>query len=317
MLAVCCAENSVTPEVLGDRAAALLSAALDVWETYGPAAGDRTARLTGQLLGVLRAHETAVLCVETTYEVAPAEAAHAAAVGKQCLESLQSRSQIADHLEAVERATVHLAGLLVRMIGNLKRGGSAADSPSLAPPQLPAMLDRVIADVDAAASPIAAEAPRGADTVGFHLARALRSPLIDPAHDGKAAPVDDALNAEMLEVARRAWVTLAAREYLIIRALDGDLDVSAYRERFGTLECATREGAQNLLLGGRILERRDAFIQRGAWSRQAVSLTHVVDAYTAGLRGVSAAFADTQLVVLTRLVRAVAAIVVLDMQRKA
>jgi len=108
---------------------------------------------------------------------------------------------------------------------------------------------------------------------------------------------------------------LATYEYVAITALDGQLETPTYAERFGNLPTAIVEGAANVICGARLIGRPNAFRHRRAWGHQAVALTYALEAYVAGLRGHAPSIAHAQLIALTRLVRAVAAIALLDLRR--
>jgi hypothetical protein len=76
---------------------------------------------------------------------------------------------------------------------------------------------------------------------------------------------------------------------------------------------AITEGAANVICGARLIDRPGAFAHRRAWHHQAVALTYALEAYVAGLRGDTPSLGQAQLITLTRLVRAAAAIVLIDL----
>ena len=59
---------------------------------------------------------------------------------------------------------------------------------------------------------------------------------------------------------------------------------------------AVTEGGKNVLYGGRLVSRPQAFRGSKAWSSQAATLTYAVEAYVRGLREVPSGFAQAQLV---------------------
>jgi hypothetical protein len=131
-----------------------------------------------------------------------------------------------------------------------------------------------------------------------------------------ASAGSDGAPEHVLNAAREAWLVLATHEYVAVVALDGHLDVPTW-ERFGSVTSAIVEGAANVLSGARLASRPDAFRHRSAWRHQTVALTYAFEAYVAGLRGDAPSFERAQLMVLTRLIRAVAAIALLDLRQTA
>ena len=118
------------------------------------------------------------------------------------------------------------------------------------------------------------------------------------------------LTAPTLALARRVEVWLPDERGALTRRI-------GKCERFGGLSAAIIEGAANVLYGARLVSRPGAFRHRDAWASQSVALSYAMEAYIRGLRGNSEGFAQAQLVVLTRLVRAVAAIATIDLLRTA
>jgi uncharacterized phage protein gp47/JayE len=88
--------------------------------------------------------------------------------------------------------------------------------------------------------------------------------------------------------------------------------VSPSYAQFGDLRQAVTAGAANVLAGGRLLDRPSEFNFFDALIHQHDGLAHAVEFYTAGLRGHADAQTQTQLVVLTRLLRAVAVLWITD-----
>jgi len=123
------------------------------------------------------------------------------------------------------------------------------------------------------------------------------------------APPETALHA-----ARDAWLVLATHEYAAVVAIDGHLERPTW-ERFGSVTGAIVDGAANVVCGARLASRPSAFRHSSAWRHQTVALTYALEAYIIGLRGGTPSFGRAQLIVLTRLIRAVAAIALLDLPR--
>lgn len=107
-------------------------------------------------------------------------------------------------------------------------------------------------------------------------------------------------------------MSLAAHEHVAVIALDAELPEPAYTPRFTTLPGAVIEGASNVLRGGWLAGRAGAFRHRKAWGHHPVALSHAIEAYVRGLRGDGDGCARAQPIVLTRLVRAAAAVAILD-----
>ena len=127
------------------------------------------------------------------------------------------------------------------------------------------------------------------------------------------------------------WERTGASEPVSLRRVEGTLYVCARglvellgapatdRERcrsgyphFGSLRQTVTAGAANVLVGGRLLDRPGDFLLFDALIHQHDGLAHAVEFYAAALRGHTDARTHTQLIVLTRLLRAVAALWIID-----
>ncbi|MBF6621022.1 MAG: hypothetical protein ITG02_12435 [Patulibacter sp.] len=93
--------------------------------------------------------------------------------------------------------------------------------------------------------------------------------------------------------------------------LDKQLPAPAYGERFQTLRAVVMAGAVNVLSGSRLIDRAQQAPQRYAWKQQGVGIAHAQDAYSrAGTSDDLTAAELTQLIVLTRLIRATMALTI-------
>jgi hypothetical protein len=113
---------------------------------------------------------------------------------------------------------------------------------------------------------------------------------------------------------RDAWLGLATNEYVAVAGLDGQLETPAYDQSLGGLSTVIVEGAATVICRARLIGRPGAFRHPRAWRHQAVALTYALEAYVAGLRGHAPSLEQAQLIVLTRLVRATVAIVLIDLR---
>ena len=113
--------------------------------------------------------------------------------------------------------------------------------------------------------------------------------------------------SKALSELRSVWHFVAVRELEIVRILDGELSLPSYSQP-GSLRHTVMAGAANVLVGGRLLDRPSDFLLLDALIHQHDGLAHAVEFYTAALRGHTDARTQTQLIVLTRLLRAVAAL---------
>jgi hypothetical protein len=195
-------------------------------------------------------------------------------------------------------------------------GDRAGEAPE---PRSPA-LDRALRAIEhelrtrsTAAGPLADD--RG-DVAAHQLAAALRVQAPERTAPAIASAGSDGPPEPALTAARDAWLVLATHEYVAVMAIDGQLDVPTW-QRFGSVTGAIVEGAANVVCGARLASRPAAFRHRRAWRHQTVALTCALGAYVAGLRGGRPSFERAQLIVLTRLIRAVAAISLLDLRRTA
>lgn len=278
---------------------------------------DHRAELVDQLRRRLNAHEDDVLAGEVTYCVRPEEGDEPAMRIRRASARGSEHKPMSDgDLLSLRIAAVDLASLLVRAAANVAAGGRADDAPEGRAAAFDGTLRAITRELTARARDVERPLDERGDVVAHHLAAGLRVRVSQETLHGLTSasprePVDPAL----LGSARDAWLRLATYEYVAITALDGQLETPTYAERFGNLPTAIVEGAANVICGARLIGRPNAFRHRRAWGHQAVALTYALEAYVAGLRGHAPSIAHAQLIALTRLVRAVAAIALLDLRR--
>lgn len=295
-------------------AAGLMLAVTAVWQHARGRPGNERAEVVEQLRLRLSGHEQAVLAGERTYSVLLKDAEQNSARLRHAIASLShgATMPVAD-LTVLRSEATNLAALLVLAAANIAASGSAGEAPE----ERTAALDHILAAVthELAASARHVERPvnDGGDVVAHHLAAGLRVRVSRATLDLLDA-VEGGVDEACLLDARQAWLQLATNEYVAVTALDHQLETPAYDPRFGDLDSALVEGAANVICGARLLGRPGSFRHRRAWGHQAVALSYALEAYVAGLRGDRASLAQAQLIVLTRLVRALAAIAVLDLR---
>jgi hypothetical protein len=294
----------------------LLQGVSALCEAYGQRAVDVRSELDEALAQRLDAHEHGVLSGELSYCVRAAEADERAALTRKLLAGLSRETSPSPvGLRLLRSAAVDVAALVVRVAGNAAAGGRGDQAPEVRSAILDQTLIAVSLELAARARAVERAVDGRGDVVAHHLAAGLRMrvsektlPVLAPADAG-------ASERSRPDAARGAWVVLATHEYVAVNALDGQLEVPTYRKRFTGLTEAIVEGAANVVCGGRLAGRPSAFRHREAWGHHAVALTYALEAYVGGLRGDPGSFARAQLIALTRLVRAVAAIALLEIRR--
>jgi hypothetical protein len=303
------AKSARTRELL-DAAAVLLMVVADATAEDGHHAEDRRARILDLLRRSLEAHEARVLAGEITYSLPQEEGQQAAERVRHAASPLSTaaRSFLGDAL-SLELGTAELASLLIRAAANIMVSGRAGEVPEQRPASLERGLQAIVLDLVARSKTVKRPLDGRADVVAHHFAAGLRVHVRQNAPDRLAAPLPRGnLDPGHWDSSSRAWIDIATHVYVAITALDDKLDGPAYSERFATLDAAIVEGASNVICGARLMHRPEQFRQPEAWRHQAVGLTYALEAYVAGLGGIAASFEQSQLIGLTRLVRAVAAI---------
>ena len=302
-----------TVSELVTSAAELFLGMLVLSEAHGREAQDLDAAFEA-LVRRLDAYEHAVLAGEVTYRVRSEEAGEAAARMRELLAGLAHQtSPSCGGPRSLWVAAVELASVLVRAAGNAELSGGANEAPEARSPSLDHALRAIELELAREAQTINAQG----DVAAHHLAAALRVRAGDQPLEAIASRGVDCAAGPALAATRHAWLVLATHEYLAVSALDSELGVPTYRERFENLTDAIVEGAANVVCGARLASRPGAFRHRSAWRHQTVALTYALEAYVAGLRGDAPSFARAQLIALTRLIRAVAAIALLDLRQAA
>ena len=295
----------------------LLHSVAALGEAYGERTPDLGSELDDALARRLGAHEQAVLAGEVTYRVRCEEADEAAARMRGIVARLPREERVLHgDLLSLRIAGVELGSLLVRAAGNVAAGGRADQAPEARSALLNDTLQAITLELANRAQAVGRPLDERGDVAAHHLAAGLRVRASEETLHGLAsASGDRAADTALLHAARDAWLALATHEHVVVTALDGQLEVPTYRERFGSLTEAIVEGAANVVCGARLAGRPSAFRHREAWGHHAIALTYALEAYVGGLRGDSRSFARAQLIALTRLVRAVAAIALLDIRR--
>ena len=296
--------------------AALRSRALAVSSAHGGDTdlGDEFDEALARRLG---AHEHGVLAGELTYGVG-AEAADAAAARLRELIAGSPEQIPMSHggLLSLRLAAVEIAALLVRAAGNVSAGGRADGAPEPRSPALDLALRAIERKLASRVNAVGPPVDERGDVAAHHLAAALRVQASERTLRAIVSAGSAGAPEATLHAAREAWLVLAMHEQVAVAAIDGHLYVPT-GERFGSVTGAIVEGAANVVCSARLASRPDAFRHRSAWRHQTVALTYALEAYVAGLRGDTPSFERAQLIVLTRLIRVVAAIALLDLRRTA
>jgi hypothetical protein len=259
----------------------------------------------------LVSHENSVLSGEKTYALdLDALSKIPASAGASSFDLDGEGSSAA--AERLEETAVALLIAAVRAVANIDRG-AVDPTPSLGVPAAAlGQLQLIVDEVDHCARGLP-ETPAGeSDRVGKLLSEVLRSGLPKHVLDDltEAEPYSQELR-DALAAVRSVWLDIGARELEIVRLLDRELPSPSYAH-FASLRQAVVAGAANVLAGGRLLDRPGEFLLIDALIHQHDGLAHAVEFYTAGLRGHAVAHTQAQLVVLTRLLRAVTALWVID-----
>jgi hypothetical protein len=264
------------------------------------------------LEGSLRGHEADVLAAEMTYELTVRDTQSPAARTRKALSMLRAPDGGAHgDLLSLQVAAVDLAALLVRAAGNLATADRADAAVRRATTTVPQPLRAIAREIGERAKQL--ERPDDRVDPGTRaLCAALRAAVSVPAMDPLMSSTRSHSPDVVRERARGAWLSLAAHEHRAVTALDAEMSEPAYAARFLTLNDAVIEGAANLLHGGRLIQRPAAFRHDRAWGSHAVALSHAVEAYVRAVRGEAEELARAQLIVLTRLVRAAAAVVIVS-----
>ncbi len=261
----------------------------------------------------LASRENSVLSGEKTYaldlDVLEQIAAVAGAASPKADDGAEVR---AADWQGVEQASVVLLLSAARAVVNIDSGGLAAGPSESVPAGLLRQLRVIVDQVDHGTRGLPKEPKGESDRTGRLLSEVLRMGLPKRVvTDLTRADAPAQARSKALTELRSVWHFVAVRELEIVRLLDGELPVPSYSKP-GSLCHTVMAGAANVLVGGRLLDRPGDFLLLDALIHQHDGLAHAVEFYTAALRGHSDAQTQTQLVMLTRLVRALVALWVID-----
>ena len=214
--------------------------------------------------------------------------------------------------ESVEQESVVLLLSAACAVANIDDEGFAAAPSASAPTAVLRQLRVIVNQVDHGTSGLPKEPRRESDRTGRLLSEVLRMGLgRQVTNDLTRVDAPSQARGEALTELRSVWHFVAVRELEIVRILDGELSLPSYPQP-GSLRHTVMAGAANVLVGGRLLDRPSDFLLLDALIHQHDGLAHAVEFYTAALRGHTDAQTQTQLIVLTRLLRAVAALWIID-----
>jgi hypothetical protein len=272
------------------------------------------ARLLQTVDDRLASHENSVLSGEKTYALDLDALRELPATAGACLSEFVSdgRGDAAAAWEALEWAAVGQLVSAVRAVANIDSVGFGAPPAASAPTSVLGQLRVIVDQVDRGAQGLSEESQRQGDRVGRLLSEVLRMGLPKQvmADLTRAEASSQALSEALIEM-RSIWHDVAARELEIVRILDSELASPNYPQ-LGPLRQTVMAGAANVLVDGRLLDRPGDFLLLDALIHQHDGLAHAVEFYAAALRGHTDARTHTQLIVLTRLLRAVAALWIID-----
>ncbi|MFZ1155383.1 MAG: hypothetical protein WAN93_10810 [Solirubrobacteraceae bacterium] len=270
---------------------------------------DRLPMIAQNLERQLSAHEHGVLSGERTYALSVADAEEPAVRMRRSLAELASHeTAVTGDLISVQIAAIELATLPIRAAGNLMTHNRATGAPERRTEALDRTLMRIEREVSSHARALAHEEE---DEVGHHLTQALRlDPPTRPPRPGTA-------DRERLHEARGYWLELAAHEHAAALALARNLPEPSFRSPYETLDAAITGTAAEVICEARLLPRAEDFRHEEAWKAQSNALTQVREFYANGLPGSPNGLKCAQAILLTRLVRAIIAITVIDSQPSA
>ena len=278
-------------------------------EARPPAA--RLARIVDDRLA---AHERSVLSGEATYalDLDTLRQISAASSASVALFVGVGGGEGAGAWERLEQAVAGLLVIAVRAMANIDCVGLGVPPLVGAPTTVLDQLGVIVDQIEGGVRDLPAKPEPKGDRAGRLLGELLRVGV-------PARVLEDLtrVDAPVVSVGRALcqvrvlWLTLAARELEIVRMLDRELVSPSYGQ-LGSLHDTVTAGAANVLMGGRLLDRPGAFNLVNALIHQHDGLTHAVEFYTAALRGHHDAQTKTQLIVLTRLLRAVAVLWIID-----
>lgn len=310
-------EQQLVSELVDD-AVQLLVAVAELRAGAGQSGERERLALIDQLHGCLNAHEEGVLAGELTYSVRLEEGEPPAVRIRHALVNAPAGGAIPQsELISLRIAAVNLAALLVRAAANVTVAGSAHQAPDPRSPALDESLRAITDELARCARAVERPAHAGGDIIAHHLAGGMRvSPAFEAMNESAGAATWGRTDSGAVAAARAAWLRLATCEYVAVTALGNQLEAPTHDRRLGTTADAIQASAANIVYGARLVERAEAFHHRRAWRHQMIGLSYALEAYIAGIRGDTPSLAQAQLIALTRLARAVAAISTLDLRRR-
>lgn len=269
----------------------------------------RRARLRQDVEDRLERFEGFILDGEKTYEIADDDADLPVAVAQNALALLSERPLRASHsvVLALDKSAVELATLLIRAAGNLATEGRAGDATHHCPHVVRQRLREITDEIERAAHGTPSPHADSGDA-GRHLAAALHACRSPETHSEADATLLPGATADH-------WLEVAVHEHRAARALDALVGTASYEHYFGGLSAAVAAGAANLLCAARLLGRPPRFRAASAWARQSDGLKYATNAYTNAQSGDAASFELAQLIIVTRLIRAVSAVALLEVSR--
>jgi hypothetical protein len=313
-------ERSSSPTRVADLvggAARLMLATSALLDEVPASTGSHRDELIEHLTRRLVTHEEAALAGEVTYALEAAQAERSLKRTRETIAGMAQGSVSGDDLRLLGSQAADVAALLVLAAANSRESGSATAAPEPKPPALGYALDAIQTELAARARRVEQPADSRGDVAAHHLAAALRVRISQTTLEALATiDLTAKADAPWRNDAREAWLRLATHEYIAVTALDRQLERPTYAKAFGDLKSALIEGSANVVCGARLLSRPTLFGHRRAWGHHANALTYALEAYVAGVRGDIPSLEQAQLITLTRLVRAMAAILSLELARQ-
>ena len=257
-----------------------------------------------------------MLSGEVTYRVWSEHAEDPAVRMRQAITSLSRSATPANQdLVSLRVAGVDLAALLVRLAANATASGRAGAASEPRSTRLHRTLCAITTELISHTPQLKPSTEHGGDIVAHNLAAGLRVLLSQQQtlNARSAVSPDQPTSPTDPDRLRAAWLQVARHEHAVLAALDARADTPIPEQRFECLLATIIEDAANLICAARLGGRPNAFRHDHAWHQQAVALTHALEAYVTGLHGHSTRLAQAHRITHTRLVRATAAITLIEL----
>lgn len=268
--------------------------------------GRPNAELRRELAGLLSVRQ-AVDEGEQTYEIQATDCQQSVRVALTTAELLRDGGNDFEVLVAdLGKAAVELSALLLRADGNRATEGRTGDATQHCPSATRHTLKTLVDEINDTQTRSDGDATRRRVDPARRIAACQRLAAGVASIDWPVSTV------EAVEAARSRWLQLAASELAAVRELDTCPGTPAYLRYFDSLDEVIAAGAANVLCACRLLSRPHRFRLAAAGARQVLALDHASRAYETARSGTTDAFATTQLIVLTRLIRSVAALAMID-----